>query len=132
MLGTTDVHNYDGMYQSRIKELSTKLKSDKEKIKAFSILRLYIANSRNAKALSCFDIISKDHATHNRIFSSPNFDSVNKLYACDLLYLCYEKVHIERNHDFLKELIIQLEGMTTGLCPQGRNTRLFQILVAFP
>lgn len=67
----------------------------------------------------------------NSFKSQSNFDPTNRLNADDLLYLCYEKICIQSDLDFEDLLKIQLVEMNSGLCPQGRTTRLFQILIPY-
>jgi hypothetical protein len=57
-----------------------------------------------------------------------NYDNSNKINGDELLYMCLN--HID-NEDFIKNLNIQLEDMSNGLCPQGRTHRLYQLLLAF-
>ena len=69
-----------------------------------------------------------------RGFESPNYDPSNKLWAEDVLYLCYE-IHRGdslngRESDLLQILAEQLHDMSTGACPPGRTTRLFQVVVS--
>ena len=37
----------------------------------------------------------------------------------------------ENNKDFFDDFVLQLQDMVTGFCPQGRITRLFQILILY-
>ena len=60
--------------------------------------------------------------------STPNYEPQSGLYADDLLKLCCK---FANNQDFIEELEIQLLDMQSGMCPQGRVTRLYQLLVAF-
>lgn len=64
---------------------------------------------------------------------SSNFDGTNDIFACDILNLiCEEYIIIAQDHkdilvDFLRELFLQFIDMKTGLCPQGRTIRLWQV-----
>jgi hypothetical protein len=60
----------------------------------------------------------------------PNFDPTNQLFADNLLFkICYiAKTNDDIVEDIIKMLALQLEDMGTGFCPQGRTTRLYQIL----
>ena len=55
--------------------------------------------------------------------ASSNYEGVNRLHAEDLLYL-----HAKKNSpDSIEMLKLAFEDMSTGMCPQGRCTRLFQV-----
>lgn len=58
----------------------------------------------------------------------PNFDPLSGLWADILLKLCCNFIE---NSDFVDILQTQLIEMYTGMCSQGRVTRLYQLLVAF-
>jgi len=60
-----------------------------------------------------------------------NHDLLNNLFVDDLLYLCYEKIVLELNSEFVEEFKIQLKDLPDGFCVQGRTIRLLQILLAF-
>ena len=63
----------------------------------------------------------------SRLGTMGNYDPTNKLSGDDLLYLV--ALRLSRNYeDFLPMLIVQLEDLSTGSCPQGVSHRLFQIL----
>ena len=54
----------------------------------------------------------------------PNYDSSNDLWAEDLLYLIDQKI----NDDIIPTLAEQLSDIvTSGKCPPGRTTRLWQV-----
>lgn len=60
-----------------------------------------------------------------------NYDNANNLYADQLLYACYLLlVNKNFDKDLLVQLAIQLDEMSSGMCPQGRTTRLYQVLYA--
>jgi hypothetical protein len=59
-----------------------------------------------------------------------NYDSTNDIDAFDLLWLCYEQC--QKDPDFIVPLMLQLSDMSSGMCPQGRATRLFQLVLAIP
>ena len=64
----------------------------------------------------------------------PNYDPTNNLYAEDLVVMLAQKIlHpcVDKT-DFIDVLFLQFNEMTTGLCPQGRATRMYQINLAFP
>jgi len=61
--------------------------------------------------------------------SNGNYDPANKLHACDLLYLLYEKIMSEEEPEYMRLMLEQLDEMVTGSCAIGRCCRLFQALV---
>lgn len=75
-------------------------------------------------ALEVFDIVSNEHDSSNR-------DPITNLSTPDLLFILYERIVNEQYEDCLDILITQLSDMRTGMCPQGRVTRLLQIIVMF-
>nr|QBK87600.1 MAG: uncharacterized protein LCMAC201_05130 [Marseillevirus LCMAC201] len=65
------------------------------------------------------------------IRKSSNYDKTNGMYADDVLYLVCRKIDETKNTDALVYLSEQLSDiMTSGQCPQGRSTRIFQVLMA--
>ncbi len=133
-----NTHYYDGKMEGRKGELKDSLKRASEinpmtKVAAFDDLNTFIngLSEKTHNAIKCLSAIIESHKMCERQKSCPNYDPINNLFADDLLYLCYEKICVEKNTDFTLEFLIQLDGMITGLCPQGRCTRLFQILLAF-
>jgi hypothetical protein len=54
-----------------------------------------------------------------------NYDYTNNLRADDLLILIGERIPLTR--DFVNLFTQILEEMRTGLCPQGRAIRLYQL-----
>jgi hypothetical protein len=78
-----------------------------------------------------FNTIVRDFEQDN---AGPNYDPTNHLFAVDLLFLCSE-ICLFSAKDVSEEASIltniQLDEMSSGMCPQGRNTRLFQIVCSF-
>jgi len=103
-----------------------------EKSKAFLELEELIQNQTKfpvtSSAFACLRILISTHNSHGRLESpsNQNYSSTDKLHACDLLYLLYEKIVIENNFEYLNLLLSQLNEMYMGLCNQGRVIRLFQ------
>jgi hypothetical protein len=61
-----------------------------------------------------------------------NFDQTNNIHADDLLYiLAIEWAHIPDKLDLANELYIQFSDMSTGMCSQGRVSRLGNIANVF-
>ena len=98
-----------------------------EKLLSFEELfvKLQLNPLFNMNALRCFGLIRSSFEGDNRA----NYDSANRLYADDLLYLLYEKVIGENSEEHEVLLCVQLDEMASGTCPQGRTTRLLQVLV---
>jgi len=124
MSNVLNIHNYDGKiaikllpYTSTVKDLPI----EQKKLLGNELL-VAVANKINPKAIEILRQIIESIGTIN------NIDTTNGLIADDLICLCW---HYRENSEFIKELEIQLMDMTTGLCPQGRTHRLFQILLAF-
>lgn len=122
-----NVHHYDGKWEDtdkyikEIKSISIEIKKQ-----AIASLRQRLVNFLNTDnigvALYNFDIIARDNV----------YDPINKINVYDLMYIL-EGVckHYEDCTDLLKLIVEQLIDMSTGLCPQGRTTRLYQLAVSF-
>ena len=98
-----------------------------EKIRNYSLLNERIP-PHSTKYLR---LIISTHEKYGRIASpsNGNYDPANRLHACDLLYLLYEKIMSEEDSEYLKLTLEQLNEMSTGPCPMGKTTRLFQALI---
>lgn len=109
--------------------------SDDIKRETFKGLDEFIHSQKNfpvaPKATRCLRTIISCHDTYGRSTSggNQNYSPPDKLHACDLLYLLYEKIVEEDNKEYLNLTLSQLEDMETGLCPMGRCNRLFQTYV---
>ena len=99
-----------------------------EKVRDYSLLK---NGAIPAHSLKYLRLIISTHEKHGRIASpgNGNYDSANKLHACDLLYLLYEKIMNEEEPEHMRLMLEQLDEMSTGPCPAGRVTRLFQALI---
>ncbi len=139
-LGALNTHFFDGRMSDMMVYLQEDITraaqiSKEEKNKAFDDLSQCIKNGnspfKSQNSLVCFDTIVASHAFYGRLAApiNRNYDPANNLHACDLLYLLYEKICVDENTEYLTLLLTQLDEMATGLCPQGRTTRLFQTLV---
>ena len=70
------------------------------------------------------------------IHSGANFDSSDKIYACDLLYILAQYI-LENITDesfkkeFLPFALEQIADISKGACPQGRVKRLMQVVTTF-
>ncbi len=99
-----------------------------EKVRNYSLLKNRAIPPHSMKYLR---LIISTHEKCGRIASpsNGNYDPANKLHACDLLYLLYEKIMSEEEPEYMRLMLEQLDEMSTGPCPMGRTTRLFQSLV---
>lgn len=127
-----NTHHYDGILCNLRHLIQSDLDrvANIEKSTAFEDLTKIVGSENPPPpAVTWLNAIVQCYLTHGR--GGENYDSANNMYACDLLYIVYER--IVRKDDmsprYLEELILQLQDMQTGPCPQGRTTRLFQILV---
>lgn len=125
-----NTHFFDGKIGDSISHIRTEIDRVREipvssKITAFGVLLEKIHTMRNIKltpgALRCFNAIASDF--------NGNYDPANYLHADDLLYLLYEKIVCEDSYEHASLLAEQLDEMVSGMCPQGRTTRLLQILI---
>jgi hypothetical protein len=126
---STNTHFFDGKLHSSKGEIQVDLDrvaaiDVNTKRAAFSTLQRKLTFTPTT--LRCYQAVISTFE-RNR---GANYDPTNDLHADDLLYLIYEKVCIEENEEYERMLLEQLEDMQTGLCPQGRTTRLFQVLLA--
>ncbi len=140
-----NLHFYDGkiacseFIQAEILRISDTPKEDK--MVAFAKLKENLKNI-SPQALGCLNAIINAHQNFGRRKhleidtpqgkrpgnDNPNYDPSNNFFACDFLYLCYERVCVLKDKDFLVELVIQLTDMASGLCAPGRCSRLYMIL----
>lgn len=127
-----NTHHYDGI----LCNLRYLIQSDLdrvasiEKTSAFEeLIKIVTSQNPPPHAVVWLNAIIQTYVTHGK--GGENYDPKNDMYACDLLYIVYERIirKDEMSPRYLEELILQLEDMQTGPCPQGRTTRLFQILV---
>lgn len=116
-----DVHTFDGQWSH---DITTKF-SLKDKIFVFNILYNDVKKITNINETSGLLLIMKDSQKIS------NYDSVNKLYADDILVEIFKKLiklPKEDRIDMTKILIEQTQDMfNLGQCASGRVTRLFQI-----
>jgi len=122
VMSLLDTHYYDG------KLPVAELKREIDRVAALS---------REMKVVACTSLLNLDMDPRQkrnletiildfRDASRTNYDPTNDLDAGDLLYLCYERI---ADADFVALFLLQLQDMSTGMCPQGRTTRLFQVLL---
>ena len=110
-----NVHLFDGLWTANVAQVASEVRNA-----AFEEL-WKLAEPRELR--NCHIIAESD--------SAANYDG--KVDARDLLYALCMLMQKRKDlmPDILDELEIQDSDMSTGLCPQGRTTRLYQILVAF-
>jgi hypothetical protein len=134
----TDTHFYDGKLFTLLPELEEDIVraskvSDPDKTLAFAELERVLRDRGGPHIggiMRSYMAIVTSHRQYGRMKNqNPNYDNDNNLYACDLMYLLYEKIVLQNSTEHLKLLYEQLDDMSSGLCPQGRSTRLFQALV---
>ena len=121
----TETHFYDGQLEKAVLEADLSRASQKtseEKLAAFGLLRSLLPKITHHN----FDVIVRDFIRTGRT-KGANYDPTNDLYADDLLYLCSE---LSSDPVLIDLLTAQLVDMSTGICPQGRTHRLFQVLWA--
>lgn len=141
-----DVHHYDGMLGNEMTIIREFLSN-----KVSSNIKLDTVNNFVADILQ-FNLPEKDNACNNYLRAivsqwgtARNYDPTNNITAEDMIYICAlefnnmkklfcsddDFVHNTLLQDFCRELFIQLSDVQTGGCPQGRATRLWQIVYGY-
>lgn len=126
-----ETHSYDGQLKALADKVNNKTKYILSvKLKAFHDLKHIIADNQECsdfyklKALQAVNLII---ANTNK---PSNTDHTNQVKADDLLMILYFK--IKEVPDFVRPLIEQLHDIiVSGQCPQGRCTRLLQLIKCF-
>lgn len=135
MSNKTNTHYYDGKLHERKFDIDAEIEKASKiphetKLLQFQKLGEKLGNLLNGSAQRSLHVIIQEFKNRGRDLDCQNYDPTNKLFADDLLWLCCEKVENDnKDRDFSNLLVAQLTEMKTGLCAQGRTTRLFQILV---
>ncbi len=117
---SNNVHQYDGQLNEVV--LSSKFNSSEEALEC--ILQIPKKVPLSCKALEIFKQLVVDIGTEG------NHDQDNHLRVEDLLYeIAYLllEVGLTLHSQILEE---QLLDMASGMCPQGRTTRLCQVIHA--
>jgi hypothetical protein len=121
-----DVHHYDGklidlLLPFRESFLEASKVSKEEKITVFRQFQSKITDTSASHNLNT--IIAS-------IGQASNCDPSNNIKADDILWLLIKKLD---SNQPVPSIIIEAIGadMSTGMCPQGRTHRLFQLLLAF-
>ena len=125
-----NTHAYDGALKTRndfVSKFSPTPRTTEEQVDAFAELQEKFAEHKvaNEHGRRCLEVMCNTGRT------SANYDPSNGLYVDDLLYEIYLLSKDPENEDLFDLLASQLEDMRTGFCPQGRTTRLFQVVDAF-
>lgn len=134
---STSAHFYDGKLETSIASIKDRLDevqmiTPTEKSRVFSELATIIESPLARKSLRVIisDFQRYAQTTHP---ANQNYDSKNRLFACDLLYLVYHKIQSiadkKERSVFTLLVVEQLQDMLTGICAQGRTTRLLQLLL---
>ena len=118
-----NTHYYDGKLVENYKMILDTSPEREAKIISFKQLKddLIVHSPKQfvSRAVRVVDLIQSS------IGNGPNFDRTNDVYADDILYQICQR----RTIDLLPLLAEQLNDiLASGSCPQGRCTRLFQIL----
>lgn len=124
MLSPTDTHSYDGKLDTRHYTVCSCSRAEKMKGLKHLESALKMRGGWCEKAVSA---IVTDYESGSR----SNYDTANKLDAGELLYQCYRLWQSDRCADVEPLLVAQLNEMSSGMCPQGRTTRLWQVLFTF-
>jgi len=126
---STDTHFYDGKLSDTVEFMRHEINRAASVDIQIQLKNLFeLKNYLTQNAMSCYGIIVNTLKIHQKLKSSPNYDSINDMYACDLLWLLYEKIVLEKSEDHKILLNEALEDMNTGLCPVGRTVRLLNVL----
>lgn len=113
-----NVHNFDGKINNTIPKINIETKINYFNSTPFKIIHPNFFTIKN-------DMITNPNA---------NYDPTNNLYADDILYLILYKLE-SYNKEMQNNVLLLLneifEEMYSGLCPQGRTHRLYQIYCLF-
>jgi len=130
-----NTHFFDGKLEEAIQK---HLFKDIERVKHYTKEKkngfVYLQQKKGytPAGINCLNTIIQTYEQCGR--GGGNYDSINYLYACDLLYLVYEKIIKEEESpeiegESFKMLVFQLDEMASGMCAQGRTIRLLQVLL---
>jgi len=118
-----NTHFYDGNLKERLEKIKPELDRVQQKSreeKATMYLNV-LHRIREPQARANLMALIRDFTTN----ANSNFDTSNSFSADDLMCIIAEKLDWE---DTLAMLETQLVEMSSGMCPQGRTHRLFQIV----
>ena len=126
--GAVNTHFFDGKIHYAMEKIAPFIEVA-SKVSAVVKLREFQQFKRRLTvpaAIRSYTIIVRDFEGAGRTVVSGNWDSTNRLYACDLLYAIV--MNSSKSDELVSLLESQLVDMQTGMCPQGRTTRLVQCL----
>lgn len=126
-----ETHSYDGQLRALAEKINAGTKYiPSVKLTAFNDLKRTIynypdpSNSYKLKAIQAVNLIIFN------MNNASNIDFTNSVRADDLLIVLYFKV--KESPEFIGTLIEQLHDIVaSGQCPQGRCTRLLQLVKCF-
>lgn len=126
-----DLHFFDGKVETAVSWIMpdiVRVKNIDPEVKKYGISqlreRITAFPFQIPEAIQSYDILSSSP-------DSSNTDPITNVNAYDLLYILYERVVLDGKEDCMDTLITQLSDMQTGMCVQGRVTRLLQVIVMF-
>ena len=112
---TDNIHQFDGTFRAELQKLPWKSLPSKEEIKIY-LTENTGKYSWTPLSQAFLNLILHSHDIQNQ-------DPSNDVNALDLLYFCFQLLP-----NYHRELQEQLEEMASGACPQGRCTRLWNVL----
>ena len=120
-----NIHNYDARYDP----------AALRRFQVESVGKRLTAQSRQLHVQQLFGLLPMTAKVELQMLhmllidAAGSMDTVNHVDGQLLFDMCL--VEAVRNPEFLKEFRIQLLDLSSGTCPQGRCTRMFQCLYAF-
>jgi hypothetical protein len=120
-----NVHHYDGQWGD-VDQYISKVRTIPQAIKIEKIASL------KKRLVGHHKITSVAINNFTTISFADTYDPSNKIYVYDLLYILEELCKgYEDPTDLLNMIGEQLDDMSSGLCAQGRTTRLYQLMISF-
>jgi hypothetical protein len=123
-----ETHSYDGRWQNTLEQVRRDplfQKAERMASELGSTSEMFTLYSKLTKGQQYFNMIASGQG---------NWDSANgidaKVLLCFLSVLLDED-RIKEKEDMFRVLSEQLQDMSTGPCPQGRTTRLIQVIFSF-
>lgn len=129
-----NTHSMDGKW----KHFLNKIQDHKYYTKA-TLMKIQIESDRNnlppemkkleSGILRCCGSVTASKYFNAILFGNGNYDHTNQIDA--LLLLCFISLLPEEEGDIYKTLSEQLSDAQNGSCPQGRTTRLAQVIDSY-
>ena len=118
-----DTHTYDGKVPNNIiKRTNEERKAAVEEL--IMLIKKYKDGSENIVGFCNLITIFND------VGNNSNYDHSNDYSADDIIFELISQLK-NKDEEFIKDIIklicIQLQEMSSGMCPQGRTHRLYQI-----